>query len=207
MEILSFKEAKDILLKYKMPFCETEIFDSLSKGLSYAEEIGFPVALKAYGKNVFHRTEQGGVAINIKTREEFRREWNNIYDNFKDIEGVLIQKMIKGKELILGMNRNEQFGPVLMFGLGGIYTELYKDVALRVAPVSKKEALEMIKETKAYEIVKGFRGEGVNEEKLIDLILKLSNLSIKEEAIQSIDFNPVMGNKEEVLIVDFKIVV
>ncbi len=147
------------------------------------------------------------MAINIKTREEFRREWNNIYDNFIDIEGILIQKMIKGKELILGMNRNEQFGPVLMFGLGGIYTELYKDIALRIAPVSKKEALEIIKETKAYEIVKGFRGEGFNEEKLIDLIFKLSNLSIKEESIQSIDFNPVMGNKEEVLIVDFKIVV
>lgn len=207
MEILSFKETKDILLKYKMPFCQTGIFESLSKALIYAEEIGFPVVLKVHGSNVFHRTEKGGVATNIKTREEFRKEWNNITENFKNIEGILVQEMVKGKELIIGMKRDEQFGPVLMFGMGGIYTELYKDVSLRVASITKKEVEEMIKETKAYEIVKGFRGEGVNEEKLVDLLVKLSNLSIKERMIKSIDFNPVIGNKKEVLIVDFKIVV
>jgi len=115
--------------------------------------------------------------------------------------------MVKGKELIIGMKRDEQFGPVLIFGTGGTYTELYKDVSLRVAPISRKEIVEMMKETKAYEIVKGFRGGGINEEKIIDLISKLSSLSIKERRIKSIDFNPVVGNKKEVLIVDFKIVV
>jgi carbamoylphosphate synthase large subunit len=207
MEILSFKQTKDILLKYKMPFCQTEIFESLSKALTYAEEIGFPVVLKVYGKDVFHRTEKGGVAANIKTREEFRREWNNITENFKNIEGILVQEMVKGRELIIGMKRDEQFGPVLMFGMGGIYTELYKDVSLKIAPISKKEIEEMIKETKAHEIVKGFRGEGINEEKIVDLIFKLSSLSVKERTIKSIDFNPVIGNKKEVLVVDFKIVV
>ena len=207
MEILNFKESKDILLKHKMPFCQTEIFDSLSKGLTYAEEIGFPVVLKVYGSNIFHRTEKGGVAVNIKTKEDFRREWNNFTENFKEIEGILVQEMVKGKELIIGMKRDEQFGPVLIFGTGGTYTELYKDVSLRVAPISRKEIVEMMKETKAYEIVKGFRGGGINEEKIIDLISKLSSLSIKERRIKSIDFNPVVGNKKEVLIVDFKIVV
>ncbi len=207
MEILNFKESKNILLKYKLPFCQTDIFESLSKGLMYAEEIGFPVALKAYGNNVFHRTEKGGVAVGVRTKEDFRREWNNITENYKNIEGVLVQEMVKGKELILGMKRDEQFGPVLIFGMGGIYTELFKDISLRVAPISKKEIVEMMKETKAYELVKGFRGEGINEEKLIDLITKLSSLSLKERAIKSIDFNPVIGNKKEVLIVDFKIVI
>lgn len=207
MEILSFKEAKDILLKYKMPFCQTEIFDSLSKAMTYAEEIKFPVVLKAYGKNIFHRTEKDGVATNIKTKEEFRKEWNNIYDNFKEIEGILVQEMVKGKEFIIGMNRDNQFGPVLIFGMGGIYTELYKDVSLRLSPVSRKDVLEMMRETKAYDIIKGFRGEGIDEEKMIDLILKLSNLSLKERRIKSIDFNPVIGNKKELLIVDFKIVI
>ncbi|MDD3292971.1 MAG: acetate--CoA ligase family protein, partial [Candidatus Pacebacteria bacterium] len=102
---------------------------------------------------------------------------------------------------------DEQFGPVLIFGMGGIYTELYKDISLRIAPVTKKEIIEMMKETKAYELVKGFRGEGINEEKLINLIIKLSSLSLKERRIKSIDFNPIIGNKKEVLIVDFKIVV
>ncbi len=207
MEILNFKEAKDILLKYKLPFCQTDIFESLSKGLMYAEEIGFPVVLKAYGNNVFHRTEKGGVSVGIKTREDFRREWNNITENYKDIEGILVQEMVKGKELIIGMKRDEQFGPVLIFGMGGIYTELHKDISLRIAPVTKKEIIEMMKETKAYELVKGFRGEGINEEKLINLIIKLSSLSLKERRIKSIDFNPIIGNKKEVLIVDFKIVV
>lgn len=207
MEILNFKESKDILLKYKLPFCQTEIFDSLSKGLIYAEEIGFPVVLKVYGSNLFHRTEKGGVAVNIRTKEDFRREWNNFTETFREIEGIIVQEMVKGKELIIGMKRDEQFGPVLIFGMGGIYTELYKDIALRVTPLSRKEIIEMMKETKAYEIVKGFRGEGIDEEKIIDLISKISNLSQKERRIKSIDFNPVIGNKKEVLIVDFKIVV
>jgi acetyltransferase len=207
MEILSFKQAKDILLKYKLPFCETEIFNSLSSGLTYAESIGFPVVLKAYGSNIFHRTEKGGVAINIKTREDFRREWGNINESFKNAEGILVQKMIKGNELIVGMKRDEQFGPVLIFGMGGIYAELLKDISLRIAPVSRKEIEEMLKETKAYKIIKGFRREGVNEEKLIDLVFKLSNMVVKERTIKSIDFNPVIGNEKDVLIVDFKFVV
>ncbi|MDD3170217.1 MAG: acetate--CoA ligase family protein [Candidatus Pacebacteria bacterium] len=207
MEILSFKETKNLLLKYGLPFCETGIFDSLDKALNYAEEIGYPVVLKAYGKDVFHRTETGGVVVGIKDKEELKKEWEIMKEKFREVEGFLVQETIKSRELILGMKRDEQFGPVLMFGLGGVFAELYKDVSLRVAPIDKKEAEGMIEETKAREIVKGFRGEGVNKEKLVDLLIRLSKLSLKERMIKSIDFNPIMGNKKEVLIVDFKIVV
>jgi len=207
MEILSFKETKNLLLKYGLPFCETGIFDSLDKAMDYAEEIGYPVVLKVFGKDVFHRTEAGGVAVGIKNKEELKKEWEIMREKFKDIEGILVQATVRGRELILGMKRDEQFGPVLMFGLGGFFAELYKDISLRIAPIDKKEAEEMLEETKAREVVKGFRGEGVNREKLIDLLVRLSKLSLKERMIKSIDFNPIMGNKKEVLIVDFKIAV
>ncbi|MDD5696616.1 MAG: acetate--CoA ligase family protein [Candidatus Pacebacteria bacterium] len=206
MEILSFKETKNLLLKYGLPFCETGIFDSLDKAIEYAEEIGYPVVLKVYGKDVFHRTETGGVAVGIKNKEGLKKEWEAMAQKFNNIEGFLVQEAVKGREFILGMKRDEQFGPVLMFGLGGVFAELFKDVSLRIAPIGKKEAEEMLEETKAYEIIKGFRGQGVNKDKLVDLLVRLSKLSVKERMIKSIDFNPVMGNEKEVLIVDFKIV-
>ncbi len=207
MELLSFKETKSLLLKYGLPFCETEIFNSLDKAIEYAEEIDYPLVLKVFGKDIFHRTENEGVVVGIKNKEDLKREWEKMDQRFKIKEGILVQETVNGRELILGMKRDEQFGPVLMFGLGGIFAELYKDVSLRLSPLDKKEAEKMIKETKAWEIIKGFRGEGVNKEKVIELLVRLSKLAEKERMIKSIDFNPVMGNKKEVLIVDFKVAI
>ena len=210
MEILSFEETKRILLKYKLPFCRTEIFNSREKALLFAKQIGFPVVLKIHAQKIFHKSEVGGVKINIKNAEEFIISWDQIEKNIqgKNIEGILVQEMVSGNEIAIGMKRDNQFGPVLMFGLGGIFIEIIKDVALRIAPIGIEGAMEMIKEIKGFEILNGARGKKkVDLIKIAEMIVNLSNLSMKEEKVQSIDFNPVMVTDKQAMITDFRIII
>jgi acetyl-CoA synthetase (ADP-forming) len=197
-------------LKYKLPFCRTEIFNSKDKALIFAKQIGFPVVLKVHAQKIFHKSEVGGVKVNIKDEEEFVSSWNQIEKNIqgKNIEGILVQEMVSGSEIALGMKRDQQFGPVLMFGLGGIFIEIIKDVAFRIAPINTEEAIEMIKETKGFEILNGARGKKkVDLAGIAEMIVNLSNLSFKEEKVQSIDFNPVMVTDKQALITDFRIII
>ncbi|MCK9446413.1 acetate--CoA ligase family protein [bacterium] len=210
MEILSFEETKRILLKYRLPFCRTEIFNSKEKALTFAKQIGFPIVLKVHAQKIFHKSEVGGVKINIKNAEEFILSWDQIEKNIqgKNIEGILVQEMVSGSEVAIGIKRDSQFGPVLMFGLGGIFIEIIKDVALRVAPISIEEAMKMIKEIKGFEILNGARGKKkVDLTKIAEMIVNLSTLSMKEEKIQSIDFNPVMVTDKQAMITDFRIII
>ncbi|MFA5431738.1 MAG: acetate--CoA ligase family protein [Candidatus Paceibacterota bacterium] len=210
MEILSFEETKNLLLKYKLPFCRTEIFNSKEKALIFAKQIGFPVVLKIHAQKIFHKSEIGGVKVNIKNEEEFSSSWDEIEKNIqgKNIEGILVQEMISGSEIAIGMKRDPQFGPVLMFGLGGIFIEIIKDVAFRIIPIDKDEAIKMIKETKGFKILDGARGKKkVDLERIAEMMVNLSNLSIKEERVQSIDCNPVMVTDKQALIADFRIII
>ncbi|KUK49841.1 MAG: hypothetical protein XD75_0166 [Parcubacteria bacterium 33_209] len=209
MNILSFQETERILSKYKIPFCKTEIFNSKEKAFLFAKKIGFPVALKVHGQKVFHKSEIGGVKINIK-EEDFDSAWDEIISNVegKTIEGVLVQEMFYGNEVAIGMNRDDQFGPTIMFGLGGIFIEIIKDVSLRVAPIDKEEAEKMIKELKGFKILDGARGnQKANINSLVDMLVNISNLSLKEDQIKSIDFNPVIVNNFKALVADFRIIV
>lgn len=210
MEVLSFKETKNLLLKYKIPFCKTEIFNSRVKAWVYAKKIGFPIVLKVHGRTIFHKSDIGGVKTNINNEVDFYKAWEEMRENseLKNIEGILVQEMVKGNELTIGMKRDGQFGPVLMFGLGGVFIEVLKDVAFRVAPVNKKEALSMIQEIKGYKLLQGYRNEeGVNINKLAAMLSNISKLSMKEEKIASVDFNPVMANKKSILVADFRLVI
>jgi acetate---CoA ligase (ADP-forming) subunit beta len=210
MEILSFEETKKLLLKYKLPFCRTEIFNSKEKALAFAKRIGFPVVLKVHAQKIFHKSEIGGVVVNIGNEEDFISSWDRIEKNVqgKNIEGILVQEMLSGNEIALGMKRDSQFGPVLLFGLGGIFIEIIKDVSLRIAPVNAEEALQMIKETKGVMILEGARGKKkVSLERIAEMLVNLSNLSMKEEKVQSIDFNPVMIEGDKACIADFRIII
>lgn len=209
MNILSFKETELILSKYKIPFCKTEIFNSKEKALLFAQRIGFPVALKVHAQKVFHKSEIKGVKVGIENEEQFNLAWDEMMESIegKNIEGLLVQEMAYGNEVAIGMKRDKQFGPVLMFGLGGIFIEIIKDVSFRVAPINKNEALEMIKELKSFKILDGARGkEKVNINSLVDILISLSNLSMKEEHIEAIDFNPIMVNKDRACVADFRII-
>ncbi|MFA5009581.1 MAG: acetate--CoA ligase family protein [Candidatus Paceibacterota bacterium] len=210
MEILSFEETKKILKKYKIPFCRTEIFNSQEKALAFAEKIKFPVVLKIHSRIIFHKSDIGGVKTGIQNSEEFNQAWKEISTNsqLKNIEGILVQEMVKGSELVLGMKRDNQFGPIVMFGLGGIFIEILKDVSFRIAPIDKKQAIEMVKEIKGYRLLEGYRGKkGIDIKKLTDLLIKISNLAIKEKNILSLDFNPIMANDKEVLVADFRLII
>ena len=210
MEILSFEETKNLLIKYKLPFCKTEIFNSKEKALVFAKQIGFPVVLKIHAQKIFHKSEFGGVKVNIKNEEEFSSSWNEIEKNIegKNIEGILVQEMVGGSEIAIGMKRDYQFGPVLMFGLGGIFIEIIKDVSLRIAPIDITEAIKMIKEIKGFKILDGARGKKkVDLIKIAEMLVNISNLSMKEEKIQSIDFNPVMVTDKQALIADFRLII
>jgi len=210
MEILSFEETKNLLIKYKLPFCKTEIFNSKEKALVFAKQIGFPVVLKIHAQKIFHKSEIGGVKVNIKNEEDFSSSWDEIEKNIegKNIEGILVQEMVGGSEIAIGMKRDSQFGPVLMFGLGGIFIEIIKDVSLRIAPVDTTEAIKMIKEIKGFKILDGARGKKkVDLIKIAEILVNISNLSMKEEKIQSIDFNPVMVTDKQALIADFRLII
>lgn len=210
MEILSFEETRKLLLKYKLPFCRTEIFNSKNKALAFARKLGFPVVLKIHARKIFHKSEIGGVKTNIRNEEEFEKAWDAIEKNIqgKNIEGMLVQEMLSGSEVALGMKKDSQFGPVLLFGLGGIFIEAIKDVSLRVAPIDKEEALKMIRETKGVKVLEGARGKKrADLGKIAEMLVNFSKLSVKEEKIQSIDFNPVMVDGGRVCIADFRIIV
>ncbi len=210
MNILSFKETEIILSKYRIPFCKTEIFNSKDKALLFAKKIGFSVALKIHSQKIFHKSEVNGVKIGIENEEQFNFSWDEMMKNIggRNIEGLLVQEMAYGNEVAVGMKKDKQFGPVIMFGLGGIFIEIIKDVSFRVAPINRKEALEMIKELKSFKILDGARGrEKVNIQKLVDILISLSNLSMKEEHIEAIDFNPIIINKDKALVADFRIIV
>ncbi len=204
MELLSFENTKKLLLEYQIPFLDAEIVHSEKDIIMLAKKMKYPLALKVFGPKILHRTDIGGVVSNINNQKELTKAFS-LLRKIKGIEGVLIQKMGQGEQIVLGMKRDEQFGPVLMFGLGGIFVEILKDVSFRVCPISSKEALKMIKEIKAYSVLKGARtGKEVNINALVDMIVKLSRLSLKEKSIKEIDLNPVIANEKGAWAADFK---
>jgi len=220
MKVLGFRETKKLCLKYKIPLCQTAIVETKKEAADFARKIGYPVVLKISSPDILHKTDVGGIKIGIKSEKELRKAFSEILNNVKKgkpeapkesklptgqarIEGILVQEQVLGKEAVVGMKRDLTFGPVLMFGLGGIFVEVLKDVAFRVVPINKREALKMIKEIKGYEILKGFRGEKpVNIKKIAEIITFLSKLSLAEKNIKEIDLNPIIVNEKRALVVD-----
>lgn len=209
MNILGFKETKNLLSKHKIPFCESYLAASQKEALSFAEKIGLPVVVKVVSPDILHKTDVGGIKTDIKNQKELADSFSEILQNTKKkkpkaaIEGVLVQEQVQGKEVAIGMKRDPAFGPILMFGLGGIFVEVLEDVVFRVMPVDEKEALKMVKEIKGYKILKGFRGEKpVNIKAIAEIIVNVSNLASKEDKIQEIDLNPVIVNEKKALVVD-----
>ncbi len=209
MKVLNFSETKRLLLEYKIPFCQTELAESKREAGLFAKEIGYPVVLKIFSSHILHKTEIGGIKMNIKNKKELEKGWDEILFEVRKkrpkakIEGVLVQEQVRGIEVVVGMKRDKQFGPVLMFGLGGILTEVLKDISLRITPVSESEAKKMIREIKGYSLLKGFRGrKPVNIKAIVNIITGLSMLSLEREEITEVDLNPIIVNEKRALVVD-----
>ena len=175
-----------------------------------SRSLGYPVVLKIVSPDVVHKTDSGGVKLNLRNDEDVREAYRDILSRFKNekIIGVSVQKMAPaGIEAIVGVTRDESFGPVLMFGLGGIFAEVLKDVTFRVLPITEDSSTEMIEEIKGYSLLKGYRGQSVDIPALKELLLKVSNLAIMHPEIRELDLNPVLLYPSGYLAVDARIFV
>ncbi len=202
--ILDFKKQENLLSRYEIKRPLTFFATKKEEVACMANKAGYPLALKVFSNEIFHRTEKKGVYLNIGSEKEARETANKLFKIPKS-QGVIIQKQIEGIELVVGAKKDPSFGAAIMFGTGGVMVEVISDVVFKIAPIGKKDAKEMINETRAKIFLKGFRGmQKVKEELVIDLLVKTSNLAYKEK-VQEIDFNPVIANKDGVFVCDAKI--
>jgi len=209
MQQLDIIKTIKILEKNKLPFSKSNIVKTKEQAIKTAKKIGFPVALKITSSKIIHKTDVNGVEINLETEDQVDKAYDHILKKNKKvkIDGFLVQKMETGTEIIIGMKKDPQFGPIIMFGLGGIFTEILKDVSLRITPIDKNQAVDMIKEIKAHPILEGSRGrKAVNINALVDILLKTSQLS-QNKNILELDFNPVIVDDKSATIVDARIMV
>ena len=193
--ILSEHESKELLRTYGIPVTrEAEVSDQNSL-MGAVKEIGFPLVIKACARNLSHKTDRGLVRVDIRTEQEAISTFQEIIREVKNEGGaVLVQEMIKGcRELVVGLTRDAQFGPCVMFGLGGIFTEILRDVSFRVAPIEKKDVLDMIKEIKARKILGAMRGmPAADLDQIADILIKVGRIGLEQENIKEIDINPVI---------------
>jgi acetyltransferase len=207
-------EAMELLSAYGIPVAKGGVAKTAEEARKIAEEIGKPVAIKILSPEITHKTEVGGVRLSVPPQEADRVAWellNAFRKTFPGIpmDGVYVQEMLPpGREVILGMVRDPTFGPLLMFGLGGIYVEVLRDVAFGVAPLSREEAEEMVRLIRGAKILLGVRGQPpVDLAGLVDLILRLSQMSVENPEILELDLNPVMCYPERVVAVDVRMTI
>ncbi|MFW5915371.1 MAG: acetate--CoA ligase family protein [Planctomycetota bacterium] len=200
MEELGERRAQNIIRHAGIRLPRTEFAETAEAAARAASDIGYPVVMKVCSNDILHKSDAGGVEVGLEDRDQIREAFDRImesareYDPDADVDGVLVEETITGgTEVIVGMNRDPQFGPLIMFGLGGIYVEVLEDVAFRVAPLTRKNAHEMIDEIRSGAILKGFRGEEPRDlDALADAILRLSHLSLLYPQLAECDMNPLL---------------
>ena len=215
-EVLYPEEAEKVLRTYgintaKSFFCRNDVEEVLRS----SEEIGFPVALKLISQDILHKSDAGCVALNLGNREEVRAAYHGILENAERakrdalIEGFLVQEMVhKGHEVIVGLATDPTFGKIILFGLGGIFVEILKDVAIRMVPIAKADAQDMIEEIKGYKVLQGARGkEPANLQLLREILLGVSRLGNEIEQIREMDLNPVFVSSSRATVADSRILV
>ncbi len=202
---LSEYESKQVLKGYHIPVTrERTVADE--DGLRAAmEEIGFPLVLKGCSSKIAHKTGKGLIQVDIRNAEEAVGAFQDIMANMAEEDGqVLVQEMIKGeRELVVGLTRDPQFGPCVMFGLGGIFTEVLKDISFRVAPLEKRDALEMMSEIKAHKILDSVRGmPAADRDLLADILINVGRIGLENDAVKEIDINPLILSESKPVAVD-----
>jgi acetyltransferase len=193
-------EARRILEAYGFPIPPAQLAPSPEEAVTSAEEMGYPVALKIASPDILHKTDVGGVKLNLSSPDDVRDAFDLMvyrasrYVPGARVWGCLVQKMVPaGREILIGMSRDPQFGPLVAFGLGGIYVEALKDVVFRVAPFSRQEAAEMIREIRSYALLEGVRGEPpADEDAMTDALCRVSQLVTDFPEIVELDINPLM---------------
>jgi acyl-CoA synthetase (NDP forming) len=212
--LLTEVEAKELLKQAGISVVDTKLAATRDEAISLSREAGFPVALKIASADVVHKSDAGGVKLGLENAEQVGQAYDDIMKSigeaFPDakIQGVSVQPMARpGVEVIVGMSKDAQFGPVLMFGLGGVLVEILKDVSFRIVPLAKRDAAEMVREIKGYPILNGYRGqEAVDVANLEDMIIKVSDFIEKTPDIKELDLNPVFAYSDGAVAVDARVV-
>ena len=206
-------EARSVLENYKIPIPKWKVVKSAKEAGEFAEKIGYPVSLKIVSKDIVHKTDVGGVFVFLDNKKSVEDSFNQIMKNVKNhapkakIEGVIESRMIdQSHPVIVGGTKDSIFGPTIMFGHGDVFVELLDDVSFRVLPIDKKEAEEMMKETKIYQILKGYRGHPVDHNAVVDILLKTAKLLEQNPEIKELDMNPIFVLKKGAYAVDARII-
>ena len=207
-------EAKELLKEAGIPVIETKLARTKKEAISLSKGMGFPVVLKIASPEIIHKSDSGGVKLQLTNVTQVSKAYSEIMLSIRRnhsrviIEGVSVQKMARpGVEVIVGMSQDAQFGPVLMFGLGGILVEVLKDVSFRIVPVTREDANEMIREIKGYSLLQGYRGqESVDISSLEQIIVKVSEFVERSPQVKELDLNPIFAYKDGAVAVDARII-
>ena len=206
---LSEYESKQVLAQYGVPCTRETLVTTLAELDSAAGKIGFPLVLKGCAATIAHKTEKNLIRVDIRNKDEAIAAFGKITAEMTGSDGgVLVQEMIKGpRELVVGLTRDAQFGPCVMFGLGGIFTEVLEDISFRVAPLTKKDAMEMMHDIKGYKILGAIRGMApADMEMLADILINVGRIGLENKAVKEIDINPVILSKGKPIAVDALVV-
>lgn len=207
-------ESREVCISYGVPIPPGSVAKSKDEAVRIANQLGYPVVLRGVSKDVIHKSEAGAVVLDLNSGQGVAEAYDRIISNVKrykqdaQIYGTLIAKMApEGVETFVGMKRDRIFNSVVMFGIGGILVEVYRDVSFRIAPVSRREAYEMLGEIKGSRLLEGFRGsEPVDKDAIVDIILKVARMAEENREINSIDLNPVTVYGRGALALDTRII-
>jgi len=207
-------EANTICMEYGIPVAAFKLAKNEDEAVKTAEQLGYPVVLKIVSPDILHKSDAGGVIVNLRSNAAVRSAYAKILENANKynpsvrITGVLVQEMApKSTEVIVGAIKDSQFGQTMMFGLGGIFVELLKDVTLKIAPITEAEAVEMITGVKAYPILKGYRNTiPADVDAITAILLNTSRLVMENPEIKELDLNPVMVYEKGAKTVDARII-
>ena len=211
-KVITEDSSKEILGEYGIRVPHYALVTNTDEAVQKSKEIGFPLVAKIVSADILHKTDVGGVKVGLNSETEVKKAFDEMYFRLKekfDVKGVLLEKMVpNGVELIIGLQNDSQFGPSIMVGLGGIYTELFKDVSFRVLPITKNDASKMLDSLKGKDILKGFRGsKPINIDMLSEAIVNIGSLGVDLAGkYESIDFNPVVLYPDDYFVVDAKII-
>jgi acetyltransferase len=214
-EILNEWEAKKILEYYDIPVVKTSVAKTADEAIALACQIGYPVVLKILSPQIIHKTEAGGVILDINSEDDLRKAYDQIMQNAKEynpkaeIKGVIVQHMVKkkGYEVILGAKTDSLFGPVILFGMGGVGVEFFKDVSVGLPPLNQTLARRIMEETKVYQLLKGYRNMPPANLKLLEeIMVQFSQMLVDFPQLKEVDINPLFIDEKEALALDARVV-
>ncbi|MDW7999722.1 MAG: acetate--CoA ligase family protein [Candidatus Nitrosocaldus sp.] len=211
-KVITEEQAKHILTSYGIKVPAYALVKSADEAVREARRIGFPLVMKVVSPEILHKTDVGGVRVGVRSEQEVREVFNDMHGRLAakyDVKGILLERMMpQGVEMIVGLQYDEQFGPVIMVGLGGIFTEVFRDVSFRMLPITKSDALEMVEELNGRKVLEGFRGsKPIDKSMLAEALVNIGRLGMDIAAYyDSIDFNPIVLYPDDYAVLDAKMI-